>query len=82
MNGKTYGAPVFQGGVSRAAFWVRSDLVEKYNFDWQNATNITDWEPFFDEVLAGEGGNVIPLDFQRSLLGTAVVAELLRLRSD
>ena len=61
LNGATYGAPVYQGGVSRAAFWVRSDLVEKYNFDWQSATKITDWEPFFDEVLKGENGNVIPL---------------------
>lgn len=61
QNGATYGAPVFQGGVSRAAFWVRGDLTDKYNFDWQNATNIEDWEPFFDAVLEGEGGNVIPL---------------------
>lgn len=60
-NGKTYGAPVFQGGVSRAAFWVRGDLTDKYKFDWQKATKISDWEPFFDEVLKGEGGNVIPL---------------------
>jgi putative aldouronate transport system substrate-binding protein len=61
QNGKTYGAPVFVGGVSKAAFWVRGDLTDKYNFDWQNATNITDWEPFFDAVLEGEGGDVIPL---------------------
>lgn len=60
-DGKTYGAPVFVGGISRAAFWVRGDLTDKYKFDWKQATKITDWEPFFDAVLAGEGGNVIPL---------------------
>lgn len=61
QGGKTYGAPVFVGGVARAAFWVRGDLTDKYNFDWKNATKLADWEPFFDAVLAGEGGNVIPL---------------------
>ncbi len=60
-DGKTYGAPVFVGGVARAAFWVRGDLTDKYKFDWQKATKIEDWEPFFDAVLKGEGGNVIPL---------------------
>ncbi len=60
-DGKIYGAPVFVGGVSKAAMWVRADLVAKYNFDWKNATKITDWEPFFDAVLKGENGNVIPL---------------------
>jgi putative aldouronate transport system substrate-binding protein len=60
-NGRIYGAPVFQGGTSRAAFWVRGDLTDKYEFDWQNATELEDWEPFFDAVLEGEGGEVIPL---------------------
>jgi putative aldouronate transport system substrate-binding protein len=60
-GGQIYGAPVFQGGVSKAAFWVRGDLTDKYNFDWQAATNLDDWETFFDAVLEGEGGDVIPL---------------------
>lgn len=61
QNGATYGAPVFVGGVSKAAFWVRGDLTDKYNFDWQNAHTMEAWEPFFDAVLQGEGGDVIPL---------------------
>jgi putative aldouronate transport system substrate-binding protein len=60
-DGKIYGAPVFVGGVAKAAFWVRGDLTEKYNFDWENAKTLDDWEPFFDAVLEGEGGDVIPL---------------------
>jgi len=60
-DGKIYGAPVYVGGVSKAAMWVRADLITKYKFDWQHATRISDWEPFFDAVLKGENGNVIPL---------------------
>lgn len=60
-DGKIYGAPVFVGGVSRAGFWVRGDLVDKYKFDWKSAKKWTDWEPFFDSVLKGEEGKVIPL---------------------
>lgn len=60
-DGKIYGAPLFSGGSARAGFWVRGDLVDKYKFDWQNAKTWESWEPFFDAVLEGEGGNVIPL---------------------
>ncbi|MCC7206046.1 MAG: ABC transporter substrate-binding protein [Anaerolineae bacterium] len=59
-GGQVYGAPVFVGGISRAAFWVRGDLTEKYDFDWQSATTLEAWEPFFDTVLEQEEG-VIPL---------------------
>ena len=60
-DGKTYGVPIFVGGVSKAGFWVRGDLTDKYNFDWQNAKTWESWEPFFDAVLKGEKGNVVPL---------------------
>jgi putative aldouronate transport system substrate-binding protein len=49
------------GGVSRAGIWVRGDLTDKYSFDWENANTWEAWEPFFDAVLEGEGGEVIPL---------------------
>ncbi|MEO5887437.1 MAG: ABC transporter substrate-binding protein [Anaerolineales bacterium] len=61
IDGKIYAAPHFSGGSARAGFWVRGDLVEKYQFDWKNAKTWESWEPFFDAVLAGEDGNVIPL---------------------
>ena len=60
-GGKLYGIPVFVGGIAKAGFWIRGDLTEKYNFDWKKATKWADWEPFFDAVLKGEEGKVIPL---------------------
>jgi putative aldouronate transport system substrate-binding protein len=60
-DGHIYGALNFDiGGIGGAAMWVRKDLVDKYNFDWQKATTPEAWEPFFDQVLKGEQG-VIPL---------------------
>lgn len=62
FNGKTMGALVWSGNqIGKAAMWVRKDLVDKYNFDWQHATTLQSWEPFFDAVLKGEGGKVTPL---------------------
>jgi putative aldouronate transport system substrate-binding protein len=61
QGGHIYGALNFSiGGISGAAMWVRKDLVDKYNFDWQSATTPAAWEPFFDEVLKNEKG-VTPL---------------------
>jgi len=60
-DGKTYGIPTFFGGVAKAGIWVRGDLTDKYKFDWQNAKTWESWEPFFDAVLKGEEGKVIPL---------------------
>jgi putative aldouronate transport system substrate-binding protein len=60
-DGKIYGAPIAGMPLGRLAFWTRKDLLDKYKFDWQKATHIHDWEPFFDAVLKGEGGKVIPL---------------------
>jgi len=62
VGGHVYGAMDYAiGGINgAAAFWVRKDLVDKYNFDWQNAKTPEAWEPFFDAVLKGEKG-VTPL---------------------
>ncbi len=60
-DGHIYGALNFDiGGVGGAAMWVRKDLVDKYNFDWQKATTPEAWEPFFDEILTDKS-NVVPL---------------------
>ncbi len=62
FNGKIMGALVWTGSqIGKAAMWYRQDLITKYNFDWQKATKLTDWEPLFDNILKGEGGKVIPL---------------------
>ena len=61
-DGHIYGALSYAiGGVKgAAAFWVREDLVKKYNFDWQNAKTPQAWEPLFDAVVKNEKG-VTPL---------------------
>ena len=60
-DGKTYGTMNFQGGgISKAAFWARQDLMDKYGFDWQAATTPEAWEPYFDQIVANEEG-VTPL---------------------
>lgn len=60
-DGHIYGALNYDvGGVGGAAMWVRKDLVDKYNFDWENATTPEAWEPLFDQILQNEDG-VTPL---------------------
>lgn len=60
VDGKIYDVPNYNGWTSYAGFWARSDLIEKYNFDWKNTKTWEDWEPLFDQVVANEDG-VTPL---------------------
>jgi putative aldouronate transport system substrate-binding protein len=56
VDGKIYNALNYNGWTGYAGFWARSDLIEKYDFDWQNTTKWEDWEPFFDNIVANEKG--------------------------
>jgi putative aldouronate transport system substrate-binding protein len=61
VDGHIYGALNFDiGGVEGAAMWARTDLMDKYNFDWTKATTPEAWEPYFDQIVANEP-DVIPL---------------------
>lgn len=60
VNGKIYNALNYNGWTSYAGFWARSDLIDKYKFDWQNTKKWEDWEPLFDQILTNEQG-VTPL---------------------
>ncbi len=60
VNGKIYNALNYTGWTSYAGFWARSDLIEKYKFDWKNTKKWEDWEPLFDNILKNENG-VTPL---------------------
>lgn len=60
VNGKIYNAINYTGWTSYAGFWARSDLIEKYQFDWQNTKKWEDWEPFFDQIVKNEP-DVTPL---------------------
>ncbi|TRZ48601.1 DUF3502 domain-containing protein [bacterium] len=62
QNGHIYGALNFDiGGVEGAAMWARTDLMDKYKFDWTKATTPEAWEPYYDQIVAGEKGKVTPL---------------------
>lgn len=60
VAGKIYNAPNYNGWTSYAGFWARSDLIEKYKFDWKNTKTWEDWEPLFDQIVQNEKG-VTPL---------------------
>ena len=60
MNGKIYNALNYNGWTSYAGFWARSDLIEKYKFDWQSTKKWEDWEPLFDQIVKNEK-DVTPL---------------------
>lgn len=60
VNGKIYNAINYIGWTSYAGFWARSDLINKYTFDWKNTKKLEDWEPLFDQVVKNEKG-VTPL---------------------
>lgn len=60
VNGKIYNAFNYTGWTSYAGFWMRSDLIDKYKFDWKNTKKWEDWEPLFDNIVKNEKG-VTPL---------------------
>ncbi len=60
VNGKIYNAINYTGWTSYAGFWARSDLIEKYKFDWKNTKRWEDWEPYFDQIVKNEK-DVTPL---------------------
>lgn len=60
VDGKIYNAPIYNGWTSYAGFWARSDLIDKYKFDWQKTQKWEDWEPLFDQIVKNEK-DVTPL---------------------
>ena len=75
MNNLQYiaGNPMMQGAVkyvpgegARMAMCVLAPLADKYEFDWQNAKQLSDIEPFLEDVKANEP-NLIPLGYNRTV---------------
>ena len=60
VDGKIYNALNYNGWTGYAGFWARSDLIDKYKFDWKNTKKWEDWEPLFDQIVKNEKG-VTPL---------------------
>ncbi len=56
VTGKIYTALNYTGWTSYAGFWARSDLIDKYKFDWKSTKKWEDWEPLFDNIVKNEKG--------------------------
>ena len=60
INGKIYGVPCYQQLTLQRGWWIRKDIADKYNFDPKSFKTVTDLEPFYDAVVAGEP-DLIPI---------------------
>lgn len=54
VDGKIYAVPNYQICYDSFGFMMRKDLVEKYNFDWQNVKTVEDMYPFWDAIRDNE----------------------------
>ena len=54
IDGNIYGVPCYQAFYRDYGMWFKKELVEKYNFDYQNAKSIADIEVFLKAVKNGE----------------------------
>ena len=66
VNGRIYGAFNFQQSAAGFGFRVQAPLADKCEFDWQNAKQLSDIEPFLEDVKANEP-NLIPLGYNRTV---------------
>uniref|UniRef100_UPI004056CF91 ABC transporter substrate-binding protein n=1 Tax=Agathobacter sp. TaxID=2021311 RepID=UPI004056CF91 len=56
VNGITYAVPNYQLQYSQRGYFVQKDLAEKYNLDVDSVKNITDLEPFMEQIRDNEEG--------------------------
>ena len=56
IEGFVYGVPNQIERGSIPAIFMRKDLVEKYNFDWENVKTVEDMYPFWDAIRDNEPG--------------------------
>ncbi len=54
VEGAVYAVPNYQICYDSFGFMMRKDLVEKYEFDWENVKTIEDMYPFWDAVRDNE----------------------------
>lgn len=54
VNGSVYAIPNYQICYDSFGFMMRKDLVEKYDFDWENVKTIKDMYPFWDAIRDNE----------------------------
>lgn len=56
VDGSIYAIPNYQICYDSFGFMMRKDLVEKYNFDWENVKTEEDMYPFWDAIRDNEPG--------------------------
>ncbi|MFC4778805.1 ABC transporter substrate-binding protein [Paenibacillus sp. GCM10023252] len=61
VNGKIYGSINKQIMAMPTGVAVRTDLAEKYKLDPNSVKRYNDMEPFYEQVIKGEGGKVHPI---------------------
>lgn len=66
VNGRIYGAINFQQSAAGFGFRVQAPLADKYEFDWQNAKQLSDIEPFLEDIKANEP-TLIPFGYNRTV---------------
>ena len=54
VDGAIYAVPNYQICYDSFGFMMRKDLVEKYNFDWENVKTVEDMYPFWDAIRDNE----------------------------
>ena len=54
VDGAIYAVPNYQICYDSLGFMMRKDLVEKYNFDWENVKTVEDMYPFWDAIRDNE----------------------------
>ena len=60
IGGKTFAVPCRKEQVHNWGFLLKKDLVDKYQVDLESIKKMSDLEPYYDKIKAGEPG-VIPL---------------------
>ena len=54
VGGSIYAIPNYQICYDSFGFMMRKDLVDKYEFDWENVESVEDMYPFWDAVRDNE----------------------------
>lgn len=65
VDGKLYGVMNYQISAIANCLFFPKEIMEKYDFDYDNVEKLEDLEPYFDQILAQEPG-VTPFAYQKA----------------
>ncbi len=61
IDGVNYAVPTHKETAHNWGFLLQKSLVDKYQIDVTKITKTADLAPYFDQILKGEGGKIVPL---------------------